>query len=138
MKVKDAPAFDSEDAGEVVEEGSKKKKKVRDDEEDKKVKKVRDEEKVSKKSAKSDKPDKASKKEEKKPKSNSPFGQATSVIAQAFELCRKGTSIKDLTAFVKKQGAEPNRVLRIMRSGSIYGKRWKTNEDKGRIKITYP
>jgi hypothetical protein len=128
VKIKDVPAPDEDMDGTVEDEPVKKAKKG------KKAKKVV--EKKGKKGKKaSAKPEKGSKKGG--AFSKLPFKQETSIIARAFQLAQKGSTIKDLTSFVKKEGGEPTRVLRILKGGSAYGKTWKVHENKGQLKIVY-
>jgi hypothetical protein len=69
---------------------------------------------------------------------NNPFRQPESIISRAFELCKKGVTIAELTKFVKSQHGEPTRIVRIMRQGQRWGYRWLVNENKGHIKVIYP
>lgn len=124
MKIHDVPAADDDDTG-VVESG-------------KKSKKMKKSDKKAEKSSKKEK--KTASKPEKKSSgafSKLPFKQESSIIARAFVQAQKGIEVKALTSFIKKEGGEPNRVLRILRGGKAYGKTWKVHEDKGRIRITY-
>ena len=135
VKVTDDVPFDDDDSGaaEIVSEkkkGKKKMKKSREEKETRSSKKASRKEKKAKKSTKesSEKDSKFSK---------LPFKQASSIIARAFVLAMAGTTINGLTNFVKKEGGNPRRVLRIFRRGQKYGKSWKVNEEKGRFQIVY-
>jgi hypothetical protein len=67
-----------------------------------------------------------------------PFKQSHSMTAKAWMMCAtKGVMIKDLVRWVEKQGGEPHRVLRIMRSGHYLNVRWLVDEQNGFLKITY-
>jgi len=66
-----------------------------------------------------------------------PFRELGAMTTRAFLLCMKGVLIDDLVAWVKAQGGEPRRVLRIMRSGTFHGKTWKVHEKNGYLKIVY-
>jgi len=67
-----------------------------------------------------------------------PFRQTQSMTAKAWMLCAtKGAMIEDLIKWVKQQGGDPRRILRIMRSGKRYDVRWLVDEQNGFLKITY-
>jgi hypothetical protein len=66
-----------------------------------------------------------------------PFYQMSAMTTKAFILCLQGILIDDLVKWVKAQGGEPRRVVRIMRSGRFNGKSWKVHEEKGFLKIDY-
>ena len=67
-----------------------------------------------------------------------PFRHASSVTARAWMLCAtKGMMIDDLVRWVRQQGADPRRILRIMRSGNRYDVRWLVDEQNGFLKLSY-
>jgi hypothetical protein len=66
-----------------------------------------------------------------------PFYQPEAMTTKAFLICMKGVMVDDLVKWVKAQGGSSARVLRIMRSGSFNGKRWKVNEANGYIRVIY-
>lgn len=63
--------------------------------------------------------------------------QPGSVIAKAFELCRKGISQRKFEQFVSRNKSNQTRLLRIFRKGTLYGKTWKWRAANGRFKIDY-
>jgi hypothetical protein len=67
-----------------------------------------------------------------------PFRQNQSMTSKAWMMCAtKGVMITDLVKWVKQQGGEPRRVLRIMRSGHYLDVRWQVDEQNGFLRITY-
>ena len=66
-----------------------------------------------------------------------PFRQMNAMTTRAFLLCMKGILIDDLVKWVKAQGGEPRRILRLMRSGTCHGKNWRVHEKDGFLKIMY-
>jgi len=66
-----------------------------------------------------------------------PFREAGCLGARAFIKCMDGILINDLVRWVSKQGGDPRRILRLMRSGNLYGQRWLVNEQNGYLKIDY-
>ena len=73
----------------------------------------------------------------KKPRIECPFHQARSLTARAWMLCATdGISVEDLIEWVKRQGGDPVRVLRVMRSCSLNGVRWSLDDRNGFLKIS--
>ena len=67
-----------------------------------------------------------------------PFRQDQSMTAKAWMMCAaKGVMIEELVRWVGRQGGDPGRILRIMRSGKRYDVRWLVDEQIGFLKITY-
>jgi hypothetical protein len=67
-----------------------------------------------------------------------PFRQVSSMSHKVFLMCMKGVMIEDMTKWVKRRGGSPQRMLQLMRSGTVHGKRWGVNESNGYIRIIYP
>ena len=77
-------------------------------------------------------------KKAKRPELICPFSHKKSMTAQAWMMCAtKGMMIEDLVDWVKRQGGEPRRVLRIFRRGWYLDVKWLVDEENGFLKITY-
>lgn len=67
-----------------------------------------------------------------------PFRQSQSMTAKAWMMCAtSGILVQDLVKWVRQQGGDSRRILRIVRSGSRHDVRWKVDEHNGFLKITY-
>lgn len=66
-----------------------------------------------------------------------PFRSPNSIGCQAFAKCMDGIMIDELMQWVRRRGGDPHRVLRLMRSGNLYGRRWRVDEENGFLKIDY-
>jgi len=66
-----------------------------------------------------------------------PFPHVNCMTAKAFRHCMKGILISDLVTWVKAQGGEPRRILRVMRAGECRGKKWSVDENNGYLRIEY-
>lgn len=67
-----------------------------------------------------------------------PFRQTQSMTAKAWMMCAtEGIMIEDLVKWVRRQGGDPGRILRIMRSGQRFDVRWLVDESNGFLRITY-
>lgn len=62
--------------------------------------------------------------------------QPGSIIYKAFEMCRKGISIRKFEMFIQRSKANRTRLLRIFRKGELYGKKWTWKSTNGKYKIT--
>jgi hypothetical protein len=67
-----------------------------------------------------------------------PYRQEGSIIAQAFAMCERGTSITGLMEFVKRRGGNGIIILRVMRRGHTRGCCWRVQEKGDYIRIFYP
>jgi hypothetical protein len=66
-----------------------------------------------------------------------PFRETHSMTSRAWMLCATtGISIEDLIVWVKQQGGDSRRILKIMRRGELNGVRWTVDERNGFLKIT--
>jgi hypothetical protein len=103
-----------------------------------KVKKKSSKEKKSTTKAKKVAKEKKSPKKERKSKQTAPFSE-TSIVGRAWALALKGTSIKELSKFSKKEGCNPAWLLRKLRRGktdyNVHAWKWKVKEDDGKVKI---
>lgn len=67
-----------------------------------------------------------------------PFRQVNSLSHKVFLMCMKGVMIEDMMKWVKRRGGDGRRMLVLMRSGTVHGKRWGVNEANGYLRIIYP
>lgn len=86
----------------------------------------------------------------KKPTLPNPFKSKGSLIAQAFALAQKGTTIDALLKFIEVRGGNGARMLRIFRRGErrVEGctckrclndtVKWRVEEKDGFIQVFYP
>jgi outer membrane biosynthesis protein TonB len=126
------------------EKPEKKKKKTSSKKEEKPAKKkAKKEEKPAKKASKSKK-EKPEKKKKKKSSSGetshrnsdmkTPFRE-TSILGKGWALAIKGSSVKEITKYAKKEGSNPQWLLRALRRKKRFGWTWKVQEENGKFKI---
>jgi hypothetical protein len=66
-----------------------------------------------------------------------PFRQTRSMTVRAWMKCATtGISVENLVRWVNRQGGDPVRMLRIMRSGEMNHVQWVVDERNGFLKIT--
>lgn len=143
LKRKKSKAADDEDDEEETPKKKSKKSKDEDDEEEapkkkskKKAAEADDDEDEDEAPAKSKKAKKADKDEAPAHSGKNPYAKAGTAAYDAFEMARKGTTVKQINAMLKERGVATPRIWRELKCKDFRGLRWKYIEDeKGNVQI---
>jgi hypothetical protein len=65
-----------------------------------------------------------------------PMAQTNSLMYLVFSMAMKGTTIDEIKKFCRKVGSRgATRLIKILRSEEHYGRKWRTEERDGYIKV---